>query len=364
MKRVSRKIKLGSLTIGGGAVPILQTMITTPLEEYEKACREAERAYEMGCFVVRTAVRNRKEISFLEKLVSRFQGEIIADIHFSYSLALQAVESGVSGVRINPGNIGGREKIFKIIETLKKNKTTALRIGVNSGSLEKDILKKYEGPTVSAMVESVRKWVDFLENELGFMNFKISAKSSDVVDTINIYEKIAAFTDAPFHAGITEAGYGAGGIVKSSAGLGFLLLRGLADTFRVSLTAPLEDEIRTGYHLLRTFGYFSGGVNVISCPTCGRTHGTIFEYCHRLEKWLEEKNSFDKSGLTVAIMGCEVNGPGEASHADLGMAMGNKSALFFKKGKIEKKYNKQEEAFERLLSEILSSWNGGEKNDS
>ncbi|MFO7735531.1 MAG: flavodoxin-dependent (E)-4-hydroxy-3-methylbut-2-enyl-diphosphate synthase, partial [bacterium] len=155
---------------------------------------------------------------------------------------------------------------------------------------------------------------------------------------------------------------GTGGVIKSSAGLGFLIFRGLADTFRVSLTAPVEEEIRTGYHLLRTFGYLSGGVNVISCPTCGRTHGTIFEYCRRLEKWLEEKKSFDKPGLTVAIMGCEVNGPGEASHADLGMALGKKSALFFKEGKIEKKYKKQDEAFERLLSEILLSWNGGEKN--
>ncbi|MFO7735000.1 MAG: flavodoxin-dependent (E)-4-hydroxy-3-methylbut-2-enyl-diphosphate synthase, partial [bacterium] len=213
MKRISRKIKLGSLTIGGGESPLLQTMISTPLEEYEKACEEARKSYEMGCGIVRTAVRNKEEIPLLEKFVSRFKGETIADIHFSASLALRAVEAGVSGVRINPGNIGGCEKVSEIVELLKKNENTALRIGVNSGSLEKDILKKHGGPTVSAMVESVRRWVGFLENELDFMNFKISAKSSDVVDTINIYEKIAAFTDAPLHAGITEAGYGTGGVI-------------------------------------------------------------------------------------------------------------------------------------------------------
>ena len=239
-----------------------------------------------------------------------------------------------------------------MIEAAKKRPGTAVRIGVNGGSLEKDILQKYKGVTWEGLVESSLKWSQFFEKELGFSNFKISAKSSNVNETVAACRKIRESCDAPLHAGITEAGGGKRGIIKSTAGLAILLSEGLADTFRVSLTASIEEEIRTGYAILKSLDLIKNGIDIISCPTCGRTHGKIIEYYEKLEKLLNEQKWWLKPALKVAVMGCEVNGPGEAKAADIGIALGKNCALYFEKGKIVKKFSDQDEAFEYLKEKI------------
>ncbi|MGI6395572.1 MAG: flavodoxin-dependent (E)-4-hydroxy-3-methylbut-2-enyl-diphosphate synthase [bacterium] len=352
----SRVINLGKIKIGGGSPPVIQTMITTSLSNFDKALAEAQNAFNLGCKVVRTAFKSGDEAENLKKFVENFKGEIIADIHFDYRLALMAIDAGVSGVRFNPGNIGGKERVKEIIEKAKTRSNFAVRIGVNSGSLEKEILKKYNGVTTEGLVESSLFWADYLEKELGFKNFKISAKSSSVPETIAACQLIREKTDAPLHIGITEAGGGKRGIIKSTAGLSILLDKGLADTFRVSLTAPIEEEIKTGFSILKSLGLIENGADIISCPTCGRTHGAVFEYYNQLEKWFDEQVWWMKPALKVAVMGCEVNGPGEAKEADLGIALGKNSALYFEKGEVVKKFDSQDEAFEHLLKRISKIW--------
>jgi len=356
MKRKSREIKLGNVMIGGNNRPVLQSMITTPLTNYESALNEAEAIYEMGCGVIRTAFRKMDEVKELEKLVLDSKGEIIADIHFDYRLALAAIDAGVSGIRINPGNIGGKERVTEVLKRAATRPELAVRIGVNAGSLEKDLLKKFGGATGEAMIESTKRWVSYFEDEARFFNFKISAKSSSVRDTLYACRKIREFTDAPLHVGVTEAGGGLQGVVKSVAGIGILIDEGLADTFRISLTAPIAEEVRTGMHLLKSFGLLDGGGEIVSCPTCGRCHSSLFSYYAKLEKWFNDEKWWLKPSLKVALMGCEVNGPGEAREADLGLAFGKGVALFFEKGDAKKKFDNQDEAFSYLLSRVESLW--------
>ncbi len=356
IRRESRTIRLGKTPIGGGRPPVLQTMITTPLIRFDEALTEANRALEMGCSVVRTAVRDEEDARLLSRFVSAFDGDLIADIHFDYRLALTAMEAGVAGVRFNPGNIGGKERVALLVEKARARENLALRIGVNAGSLEKDILARYEGPTAEALIESTRRWVTFLERDLGYRNFKVSVKSHSVAETITACRAIASFTDAPLHVGITEAGGGTGGRIKSAVGIGVLIHEGLVDTFRVSLTAPIEDEIVTGMHILKASGLLEGGGEIVSCPTCGRTHGALFSYYERLERFFDEARWWLRPRLTVALMGCEVNGPGEAKEADLGIALGHGSALYFEKGTLKKKFSKQDEAFAYLLEQIKRKW--------
>lgn len=356
MNKRSREITLGKMHIGGGNPPLIQTMITTPLDNAEKAVDEAQSALDLGCQVVRTAFKNDSEFKGLETLVRNFKGEIIADIHFDYRLALLAIDAGVSGIRFNPGNVGGKERVKEIIEAAKKRPELAVRIGVNGGSLEREILNKYKGVTWEGLVESSLFWADYLESELGYFNFKISAKSSSVPETVAACRKIRESSDAPLHVGITEAGGGKRGIIKGTAGISILLSEGLADTFRVSLTACIEEEIKTANMILKSLGILKNGADIISCPTCGRTHGSVIEYYDRLEKWFDEKKWWMKPPLKVAIMGCEVNGPGEAGEADLGIALGKNCALYFEKGEIINKFNNQNEAFEYLLKRILEVW--------
>jgi (E)-4-hydroxy-3-methylbut-2-enyl-diphosphate synthase len=350
----SREITLGKIKIGGDNHPVIQTMITTPLNDFDKALAEANRAYDLGCKVVRTAFKNADEEQSLKKLVENFKGEIIADIHFDYRLALMAIEAGVSGIRINPGNVGGKERVKEIIEKAKKRPEMCVRIGVNGGSLEKDILQKHGKVSWEGLVESSLRWADFIEKELGYCNFKISAKSTNVNETIAACRKIREKSDAPLHVGITEAGGGKRGIIKSTAGISVLLSEGLADTFRVSLTASIEEEIRTAYTILKSLDIIKNGIDIISCPTCGRTHGSIIEYYNSLEQILDEQTWWLKPRLKVAIMGCEVNGPGEARDADLGIALGKDCALYFEKGEIVRKFKDQDEAFEFLIGKCLS----------
>lgn len=353
----SRVITLGKIRIGGDNPPVIQTMITTPMNNFDKALAEANTAYELGCKVVRTAFKNGDEETSLKDLVKSFKGEIIADIHFDYRLALMAIDAGVSGVRFNPGNVGGKERVKEIIESAKKRPEMAIRIGVNGGSLEKEILNKYNGVTWKGLVESSLFWANYIEQELGYRNFKISAKSSSVPETIAACRMIREKSDAPLHVGITEAGGGKRGIIKSTAGLSILINEGLADTFRVSLTAPIVEEIRTANMILKSLGILKTGADIISCPTCGRTHGTVFSYYDKLEKWFDEQVWWLKPAIKVAVMGCEVNGPGEAREADLGIALGKNCALYFEKSEIINKFNDQDEAFEYLLKRISENWN-------
>jgi len=350
----SREITLGKIKIGGDNPPVIQTMITTPLNDFDKALAEADSAYDLGCCVVRTAFKDISELSSLEKLVNKFKGEIIADIHFDFRLALAAIEAGVSGIRINPGNIGGKERVAQVVESAKKRPEMCIRIGVNGGSLEKDILQKHGKVNWEGLVESSLRWADFIEKELGYCNFKISAKSTNVNETVSACRKIREKSDAPLHVGITEAGGGKRGIIKSTAGISVLLSEGLADTFRVSLTASIEEEIRTAYTILKSLDLINYGIDLISCPTCGRTHGSVIEYFNKFEKILDDGKWWLKPSLKVAIMGCEVNGPGEARDADLGIALGKDCALYFEKGEIVKKFKDQDEAFEFLVRKCLS----------
>ncbi len=359
--RKSRTIRLGKTLIGGGRPPVLQTMITTPLDRFDDALAEAHRAYEMGCRVVRTAVRNEQDAGLLERFVGEFDGDLIADIHFDYRLALAAIAAGVAGIRFNPGNIGGKERVALLVEEAKKREDLAVRIGVNAGSLEKDLLEEYGAPTAKALIESTRRWVNFLEHELDYRNFKISVKSHSVAETIAACRAVASFSDAPLHVGITEAGGGVGGRIKSAVGIGILVQEGLVDTFRVSLTAPIEDEIVTGMHILKACGFLAGGGEIVSCPTCGRTHGALFTYYEKLERFFDEARWWLRPPLTVALMGCEVNGPGEAKGADLGLALGRGSALYFEKGNLVEKFTDQQVAFRHFLMSIRKRW-GLEEN--
>jgi len=331
-------------------------MITTPLERFAEALAEAERAVDLGCRVVRTAVRNEAEAGVLERFVAAFRGDLIADVHFDYRLALAAIEAGVAGVRFNPGNIGGRDRVTAIVEAACRRNDLALRIGVNAGSLEKDLLERHGAPTTEALVESTRRWVEFLERDLGYRNFKVSVKSHDVGETIDACRAVASFTDAPLHVGITEAGGGIGGRIKSAIGIGVLVHEGLVDTFRVSLTAPIEEEIVTGMHILKSCGLLEGGGEIVSCPTCGRTHGALFAYHEKLERFFDAARWWLRPRLTVALMGCEVNGPGEAKEADLGLALGHGSALYFEKGCLIRKFTDQDAAFEFLVARIRAAW--------
>ncbi len=355
-RRMSREIRLGESLIGGGRMPVIQTMLTTPLVDADAALAEADRVLAMGCRIVRTAVRCEAELLGLGQLAKDFRGDLIADIHFDHRLALAAIAAGVAGVRFNPGNIGGKERVKLIVEAARTRPDLALRIGVNAGSLEKDILEKHGGPTADALVESTRRWVEYLEQDLKYYNFKLSVKSHSVPETVAACQALAQFTDAPFHVGITEAGGGFGGRIKSAAGIAILFHEGLADTFRVSLTGPVEDEIVTGMHILKACGLLTAGGEIVSCPTCGRTHGTLFSYHDKLEKFFDEARWWLKPRLTVALMGCEVNGPGEAKEADLGVALGNGSALYFEKGALVQKFTDQDAAFNHLLSRIRSVW--------
>lgn len=350
-KRISRKIKLGKTIIGGNTQPVIQTMITTPLIRIDEAIKESLRAYSLGCNVVRTAFKEISELDNLKKLAKTFPGEIVADIHFDYRLAIAAVESGVTGVRINPGNIGSKERVAEVIKALSDKENVALRIGVNSGSMEKELQNM---PLHEAMIESVKKWTYFIEDKLGYKNFKISVKASDINETIKACNSIAKFTDAPFHAGITEAGGGIEGIIKSSAGLGILMNSGFADTFRVSLSDKIEKEVNTGFAILKSMGLLETGIDIVSCPTCGRTKGPVIAYRKKLSEILDnsEKSRWLRKPLKVAIMGCEVNGPGEASDANIGIAFGKGCAIMFENGKQTEKFSSQEEAFNVLIRKI------------
>ena len=337
-----KQIKVGDIPIGGGAPVTVQSMTNVKTENYEAAAEQVNLLAESGCDIVRVAVPNMAAAEAIEKIKERVSVPIVADIHFDYKLALRAVEAGADKIRINPGNIGIPERVKAVADACRAH-NVPIRIGVNGGSLEKQLLAKYGGVTAEAMFESAMGHVALL-NRFDFDDICISVKASDVMLTVDAYRLLAKETDYPLHLGITEAGTEYRGIIRSAVGIGTLLYDGIGDTIRVSLTAPPEREAIAGVEILRALGLRRGGIKFISCPSCGRCDIDLISLTKDVEKRLEGC----RKNLTVAVMGCVVNGPGEASAADFGIAGGKGEGLIFSKGKILKKV-----PFDRLAEELV-----------
>ena len=344
-RRDSRQLKLGNILIGGGAPISVQSMTNTKTENVEATVNQIKELTALGCDIIRCAVPDLRAALALSAIKAQISIPLIADIHFDYKLALEAIAAGVDGLRLNPGNIGGKDEVLQVItKALERN--IPIRIGVNAGSLPKDILLKYGHPTPEALVEAAWRHIKILE-EHDYRNIKISLKAHDVPLTIATYRLMAAQCEYPLHVGITEAGTVNSGIIKSAVGIGALLAEGIGDTIRVSLTGDPANEVRVAYQILKALGLREYGPTLISCPTCGRTQIKLEKLALEVEKRLENI----KEPITVAVMGCVVNGPGEAREADIGIAGGISEGLIFKKGKIIKKV-REEEIIEALFAEI------------
>ncbi len=344
-RRKSRKVKVGNIYVGGDAPITVQSMTTTRTKNIAETLKQIEKLYDAGCDIVRCAVLDMEDAESLGEITRRSPIPVVADIHFDYRLALKAIENGVSGLRINPGNIGSVDRI-KVVKEACSKKQIPIRIGVNSGSLEKDILEKYGLPTAEGLVESALRHVKILE-DLDFHDIVISIKSSNVQMMIECYRLIAEKCDYPLHLGVTEAGTVQKGTIKSSIGIGTLLSEGIGDTIRVSLTSDPVNEIKVGNEILKALSLKKKGIEFISCPTCGRTQINLIKIAEEVEKRLENC----KKDIKIAVMGCVVNGPGEARECDLGIAGGIGEGIIFKKGEIIKKV-KEEELIDALMEEV------------
>lgn len=347
MRRKTRQISVGWVKVGGDAPIVVQSMTSTKTHQVEETLSQINRLAKAGCEIIRVAVPHREDLEALPDIVKNSPIPVVADIHFAPSYAFGSMEAGVHGIRINPGNIGKEEVVRDIVQEAK-GKGVAIRIGVNSGSLEKDLLEKYGYPKAEALFESAMRWSEKFE-KWGFYNFKVSIKGSDVLENIRANELFAQHTDIPLHIGITEAGMGLKGIVKSSVGIGILLYKGIGDTVRVSLTDDPEVEVETAYAILQSLGLRRRGIEIIACPTCGRIEVDL----PKVVKEVEEKLKGLEKPLKVAIMGCVVNAIGEAREADLGLACGRGFAWLFKEGKPIKKVS-EEEMVQALLEEVLN----------
>jgi (E)-4-hydroxy-3-methylbut-2-enyl-diphosphate synthase len=330
-RRPSRPGSLGGVGIGGGAPVVVQSMTKTPTQDVDATVKQIEDLRSVGCELVRVAVPDLEAASALGKIRSQVSLPIIADIHFDYRLALAAIENGADGLRLNPGNIGGKRELQEIVAAAAP-RSIPIRVGVNAGSLDRNILKKYGHPTAEALVESALNHVKMLE-DLGFDLIKISLKSSNVSQMVSAYRLLSKKVDYPLHVGVTEAGTLIAGTVKNALGIGTLLSEGIGDTIRVSLTHNPAAEVKVAYEILRALGLRQRGVEIISCPTCGRCQIDLFSMVAEIENALNHITA----PLTVAIMGCVVNGPGEAREADVGIAGGRGHGTLFKKGKVVKK---------------------------
>ena len=326
-RRATQPVFVGPIQVGGGAPISVQSMTTTNTGDSRKTIAQILRLAEAGCEIVRVTVNTKEAAQALPAIKSASPIPIIADIHFDHNLALLAMKNGVDALRINPGNIGSRQKIHEVVQAAK-DAHVSIRIGVNAGSLERDLLKRY-GRTPEAMVESALRHIALLEKE-GFEQIKVSLKASDVSRTVVAYRLLAEKVDYPFHIGITEAGTLFSGTIRSAIGLGILLSEGIGDTLRVSLSADPVEEIKVAYAILRDLGLRRRGIEMISCPTCGRAEIDVISLATRIEKRLTSV----ATPLKVAVMGCVVNGPGEAQEADVGVAGGKQTGLLFRKGKI------------------------------
>ncbi|MFQ9922466.1 MAG: flavodoxin-dependent (E)-4-hydroxy-3-methylbut-2-enyl-diphosphate synthase [Beduini sp.] len=347
MKREeTRSIKVGDLIIGGNNQVIIQSMTNTKTKDIEATVAQINQLAAAGCQLVRMAVFDQEDALAIKEIKKQVKLPLVADIHFDHRLALTAIESGIDKIRINPGNIGSKEKIEAVVNACKA-KHIPIRIGVNGGSLEKDILQKYGRPTPEAMVESAKRHVQILE-DLDFHDICISLKASSTLLTVEAYKLASRTFDYPLHLGVTESGTALGGTIKSSAGLGILLYEGIGNTIRVSLSDDPCQEIPVAKTLLKEFGLMSNVPTLVSCPTCGRIQYDLIPVAKEIEQFLNTIHA----DITVAIMGCAVNGPGEAKHADIAIAGGVKEGLLIKKGEIIRKV-KQENMVEELKAEIL-----------
>lgn len=342
----TRKIIVGNVQIGGQNKVVIQSMCNTKTKDVKSTVKQILELEKAGCEIIRVACLDMEDAKAIKDIKAKIHIPIVADIHFDYKIALQAIELGVDKIRINPGNIGSEEKVKAVVDKCKE-KNIPIRIGVNGGSLEKELLEKYGKPTAEAMVESARKHVEILER-LGFKDYLISLKASSLDLCIKSYELASKEFDCPLHLGITEAGTEFSGTIKSSIGLGVMLREGIGDTIRVSLSDDPIKEIKVAKEILKDCGLYKKTPTLIACPTCGRTQIDLIPIAKEVEEFLQTI----ESDITVAVMGCVVNGPGEAREADIGIAGGIKEGMLFKKGQIIRKVP-QEEIVETLKKEIL-----------
>ncbi len=330
-RKITRQINVGSVTVGGGAPVRVQSMTNTETADVPSTVSQIKALEARGCEIVRVAVRDGTAAEAIKRIKKEIKIPLVADIHFDWTLALKALSAGADGLRLNPGNIGSTERIREVVKAAS-GRAVPIRIGVNSGSLEKDLLAKYGHPTPVALVQSAMRHIRILE-DMDFRDIKVSLKASDVLTTIEAYREISEMVDYPLHVGITEAGTLFSGTVKSSVGVGVLLSEGIGDTIRVSLTADPTEEVKVGWEILKALGLRQRGVEVISCPTCGRIKFDCIAVASEIEKELAHITE----PIKVAVMGCVVNGPGEAKQADVGIAGGDGVGLLYVKGKVKKK---------------------------
>lgn len=344
-RKITRTINVGGVLIGGNNKISVQSMTNTRTSDVESTVAQIKRLENAGCDIIRSAVSSIEDAKAIKEIKKGISIPIIADIQYDYKLALEAIKYGIDGLRINPGNIGSLDKVKAVVSACKEN-ALSIRIGVNSGSVKKEFMDKYNGVNAKSMVYSALEQIKLLE-DLDFHDIKISLKASSVPMTIESYSMISELCDYPLHLGVTEAGTPWRGTIKSSVGIGALLSMGIGDTIRISLTGDPVEEVRVGREILKSLGLLNEGLELISCPTCGRTNIDLIKIAEEAEGILE---GVDKH-IKVAIMGCAVNGPGEAKEADIGIAGGNGEGLIFRKGEIIKKV-KEEDLLQELLNEI------------
>ena len=342
----TRKIMVGNVQIGGQNKVVIQSMCNTKTKDVDETVKQILELEKAGCEIIRVACLDMEDAKAIKQIKERINIPIVADIHFDYKIALQAIESGVDKVRINPGNIGSKDRVKAVVDKCKEKKIP-IRIGVNAGSLEKDLLEKYGKPTAKAMVESAKRHIDILE-ELDFKDYLLSLKASNLDLCIEAYEEAAKTFNCPLHLGITESGTEFSGTIKSSIGLGYMLRNGIGDTIRVSLSDDPVKEIKVAKEILKNCNLYKNLPTLVACPTCGRTQIDLIPIAKEMEEFLQTIDS----NITVAVMGCAVNGPGEAREADIGIAGGIKEGLLFKKGEIIRKIP-QDKIVEELKNEIL-----------
>lgn len=344
-RRKTRVIKVGKVLIGGDNPISVQSMTNTVTKDIESTVKQIKELENAGCHIVRLAITDLDDAKAIPKIKREITIPIIADIQYDYKLALEAIKYGVDGLRLNPGNIGSEDRVREVVKACKE-KRISIRVGVNAGSIKKEYLEKYKGVNEYSMVYSALEQIRILE-DMDFQDIKISLKASNVPLTVKAYEKMSNLVDYPLHLGITEAGPIWKGSIKSSVGIGILLSKGIGDTIRISLTGNPVEEVKVGRQILKSLNLLNEGIELISCPTCGRTNIDLIKIVEEAEKRLAGINKHIK----VAIMGCPVNGPGEAREADIGIAGGKGEGLLFKKGKIIKKV-KEEDLLDELLKEI------------
>jgi (E)-4-hydroxy-3-methylbut-2-enyl-diphosphate synthase len=347
MRNNTRRIRIGNRYIGGNEPVLVQSMTNTKTQDVKGTVEQIKKLQEAGCDIVRVAVPDMEAAEAVKQIKKNISIPLVADIHFDYRLAIQSIINGADKIRINPGNIGDNDRVKQVVNAAKE-RDIPIRIGINSGSLEKDLLKKYGHPTADALVESALNNIKLVE-AMDYNNIVISIKSSDVMLTVESYMKASRAMDCPLHLGITEAGTVLAGSVKSSVGLGILLYNGIGDTIRVSLTGDPVEEIYVAREILKSLKLMKGGIEIVSCPTCGRTNVDLIRVAEEVEA--RTRGIAVKRPMKLAVMGCAVNGPGEAKEADLGIAGGQGEFLLFVKGNIVRKIP-QENAIEELIKEI------------